>query len=252
MEWYQYVISIAGGFLAGVINTLTGNGSAVTLTILMGVLGLPPDMANGTNRIGIFAGGITSCVNFYRKGKLNIKSTIPYLVPMFLGAVCGIEVSLMISPEAFKKVMGILLVLLLFVLLAKPERWTRETAEGAGLPIYVLIPLFFALGFYGGFIQMGMGVFMLAIMVLGAKFSISESNSIKVFGVTVFTFYAILRFAWSAKINWWYGAVLAVGQSAGGWVGAWFAVEHPRAAIWTYRLLIVVIIIGILQVFGFI
>ena len=82
----------------------------MTLTILMGVFGLPADIANGTNRIGIFSGGVTSCLNFYRKGKLNVRTTLPYIIPMFFGAMAGIEVSLIISPEAFKKVMGVLLI----------------------------------------------------------------------------------------------------------------------------------------------
>ena len=54
MEWYEYLIAILGGAFAGVINTLAGNGSAITLTILTELIGLPGNLANGTNRVGIF------------------------------------------------------------------------------------------------------------------------------------------------------------------------------------------------------
>lgn len=247
MEWYHYVIAVTGGLVAGVVNTLTGNGSAITLTILMGTLGLPPDVANGTNRIGIFAGGGMSTWTFWRKGKISVGTSMPYILPMCIGAAIGIEVSLLISPETFKAAMGVLLFLLLFVLLVKPERWLRETDAETKVPRWLLVPMFLALGFYGGFIQMGMGVFLLAVMVLGARFSINDANAIKLLGVTLYTGYAILRFAASSKIDWPSGLLVASGQFVGGWLGAWFALHHPKAALWTYRLLIIMILVALAQ-----
>ena len=46
-------------------------------------------------------------------------------------------------------------------------------------PYLIVVPAFLLLGFYGGFIQMGMGVIFLAVMVLGAKWSLIDSNVIK-------------------------------------------------------------------------
>ncbi|HDS07718.1 MAG TPA: sulfite exporter TauE/SafE family protein, partial [Bacteroides sp.] len=53
MEWYAYIAVVAIGVLAGIINTLAAGGSLITLPLLM-ALGLPPNVANGTNRIAIF------------------------------------------------------------------------------------------------------------------------------------------------------------------------------------------------------
>lgn len=251
MEWFHFPIAVLGGLVAGVVNTLTGNGSAITLSVLMGVMGLPPDVANGTNRIGIFAGGAVSTWAFWREGKIDARSSLPYILPLCIGAVAGIEVSLVLSPEAFKNTMGILLVFLLLVLLVNPERWTKVSTEPSRIPKWVLCLLFLALGFYGGFIQMGMGVFLLAIMVLGARFTINEANAIKLLGVTLYTAYAILRFSLSAKVHWPSGLLVASGQFAGGWLGAWFSLHHPRAAVWTYRLLVVVIVAALVQLWCF-
>ena len=51
---------------------------------------------------------------------------------------------------------------------------------GGVLGSFFTIPAFLALGFYGGFIQMGMGIFFLAAMVLGARYSIIDGNAVKI------------------------------------------------------------------------
>ena len=48
----QSGLLIIVGMLAGVINTLAGGGSLLTLPVLI-FMGLPPNVANATNRIGI-------------------------------------------------------------------------------------------------------------------------------------------------------------------------------------------------------
>ena len=55
-----YLLALVGSFVAGAINTLAGNGSAITLTILTEVLGLPGTVANGTNRVGIATQSLAS------------------------------------------------------------------------------------------------------------------------------------------------------------------------------------------------
>ena len=86
MDWWVYPVAIIGGFLAGFINTLAGNGSAITLTILMEFMGLPPNVANASNRVGIFSQSIVSTWVFNKKGKINWKASLPYIFSIFWGA----------------------------------------------------------------------------------------------------------------------------------------------------------------------
>ncbi len=75
LEWYHYVIAILGSAVAGGINTLAGNGSAITLTILTELIGLPGNVANGTNRVGVWTQSMAGTYVFYKNGKLNIKES---------------------------------------------------------------------------------------------------------------------------------------------------------------------------------
>jgi len=157
MEPYQYNIAIVGGLAAGVINTLAGNGSAITLTILTEVLGLPPNVANGSNRIGVLFQSWTGSYAFHQGGKLPLKRSLKFIIPSVIGALLGVWVAVTVSNEAFKEVFRYLMILLLFVILIKPKRWLRPTDTEAKHSLIWVIPVYLALGFYGGFIQMGMG-----------------------------------------------------------------------------------------------
>ncbi|MEL7222848.1 MAG: sulfite exporter TauE/SafE family protein [Bacteroidota bacterium] len=246
-----YLIALIGAFVAGVINTLAGNGSAITLTILTELLGLPPNVANGTNRVGIVTQSLAGTWAFYRNDRLNLNSSGLYIALTTIGALVGIWVALHISNEAFKNIFRYLLIVMLFVILVNPKRWLRETTENRQLPLWVSIPVFLALGFYGGFIQMGMGVFFLAAMVLVARYNIIDSNAVKVAVVALYTIAAVALFAWKGLIDWEIGGLMAVGQTAGGYLTARFAATDPRAGKWAYRILVFVIIGAILKMFVF-
>ena len=250
METYQYVIAMIGGAIAGVINTLAGNGSAITLTILTEVIGLPPNVANGTNRVGIFTQSVAGTYSFYKNGKLNLSRAWRFIIPTIIGAIIGVVVATNVSNEQFRQVFRFLLIAMLFVILVKPKRWLKETNQQANHSLLWVIPVYLALGFYGGFIQMGMGVFYLASMVLIAQFSIIEGNAVKVFVVAAYTVFVLAIFQYKGLIDWKVGAIMAVGQTTGGYLAAQYASKYPKANVWVYRVLVLVVVLAILKLFG--
>lgn len=250
LQLYHYVIAIAGGLFAGILNTLAGSGSAITLTILTELLQLPGNLANGTNRVGILAQCGMSTWTFYKNGKLKLNRGSAFIIPTVIGAVVGVIVATMVSSEQFKSVFRFLMVFMLIVILVKPSRWLQQTDESKKVNLWITIPVFLALGFYGGFIQMGMGIFFLAAMVLGARFSLIDANIIKVFVAGVYTILVVAIFQWNGLIDWRIGMILAVGQTIGGWLGATFASKYPKADFWAYILLVVVVILAIIKMFN--
>ncbi len=249
MDWSAYVIAIAGSAIAGAINTLAGNGSAITLTILTEVLGLPPTLANGTNRVGVFTQSAASTFAFYRNGRLDLSHSKIYIAFTLIGAVAGALLATVVSNDQFRGVFRFLMVFMLLVTLVKPSRWLRETEAPANPNPWIAGPLFIGLGFYGGFIQMGMGIFFLAATVLGARFSLIDANVMKSVIVCFLTLIAIIIFQWRGLIDWKIGGLMAIGQTIGGYYTARFASRYPKANLWAYRLLIVMIIIAILMLF---
>jgi len=248
-ELESYSIAIIGAFIAGSINTLAGNGSAITLTILTEILGLPPNVANGTNRVGIFTQSAIASVVFYKNGKLNLKPNRKYIITIIIGAVAGGVLAISVSNEQFKSFFKFMMVFMLLAILIKPKRWLRSTDESFKPKWYFYVPVLFALGFYGGFIQMGMGVFFLIIMVLGIRINIIESNAIKGFVIGLYTFLLILLFHYQGMIDWKLGGIMAIGQTLGGFLTAKFASKYKKADQIAYYVLIVVMLIAIAKLF---
>lgn len=247
-----YFIAVIGAFVAGAINTMAGNGSAITLTILTEILGLPATIANGTNRVGVLTQSMASSWAFYREDRLNIGRSGLYITLTTIGALAGVYVALIVSNEAFRQVFRFLLVFMLIVILVKPKRWLREETDARNLPLWIAAPVFLAIGFYGGFIQMGMGVFFLAAMVLVAQYNIIDSNAVKAAVVAIYTLAAVAIFAWQGMIDWKLGGLMAIGQTAGGYLTARFAATDPRAGKWAYWILIIVVVWAIARMFGLI
>lgn len=250
LELWHCLIAIIGSFLAGAINTLAGNGSAITLTILTELMGLPGNLANGTNRLGVFTQSTASTWVFWRGGKLDWQRSWAFVVFSSIGAIIGALVAVWISSDQFYVVFRYLMVFMLFVLLFKPERWLRNTDLDRPLSLWAVVPLCLALGFYGGFIQMGMGIFFLAVMVLAARYSLTESNAVKSAMVAIYTFLAILIFQWQGLIDWKIGSIMAVGQMLGGYLAAVYAAKSPQANLWAHRLLVVVVILSTIKMFN--
>ncbi|MDH3649741.1 MAG: sulfite exporter TauE/SafE family protein [Saprospiraceae bacterium] len=251
MEWYLYLIAILGGALAGAINTLAGNGSAITLTILTEILGLPGNIANGTNRVGVLTQSVAGSWAFHKFGKLDLSRSKLNIALTFMGAIIGVLVAIQVSNEQFMFVFKYLMLAMLVVLLVKPSRWLKETDPTAKVNLLFAIPLYLALGFYGGFIQMGMGIFYLATMVIVARYSIIEGNALKSFIVALYTLCVLGIFHYKGLVRWDLGAILAIGQTFGGWYTATFASKFSGANRLAYWLLVIIVIAASLRLFGF-
>jgi len=242
LGWPIILLALAGAALAGFINTLAGNGSAITLTILTEAMGLPPLIANGTNRIGTLAQSSTSVIEYWRSGKIDWRRGAIVLVPVGIGGVIGGIVSTQMSNEEFRLIFRWLLVLLLVVVLIKPKRWLAKGPSEAQWPTWVLIIVGLAVGFYGGFIQMGFGPLFLGLAVLGAGMPLAEANVYKIVSVMLYTPILLVAFVVAGQVNWPFGLLMAVGQAVGAFFTTRFAVRSPKINQVAYVVLVIVVV----------
>ncbi len=248
MAWYLYPAIVGAGFIAGFINTLAGSGSLVTLPLLIFV-GLPATVANGTNRVGILLQNVVSSGSFRREGVLDLRGTIILGIPAILGSILGAQIAVNLDEILMRKSIGVVMVIMLFVILLRPRRWLKgELEEIQGRPTLLQLLIFFGIGVYGGFIQAGVGIFLLAGLVLSVGYDLVRANAVKNGIVLLFTVSAILVFIRNDQVDWIVGLILAIGNMLGAWIAARVAVE--RGSVWVRRLLIAVVIVSAANLLG--
>jgi len=215
------------GMIAGFLNTLGGGGSLLTMPMLI-FLGLPVAEANGTNRIAIFIQNIVGVVNFRRKGFFYPKMGLLLGIPAILGSVFGARVAITISGELFEKILGVVMIIVLIIILTRPEkRFIKEidSENWSIIRLIIAILAFLGIGFYGGFMQAGVGFIIIVALTLITGMSLVKVNSLKVFIILIYTISSLLVFIINGKINFLLGSTLAIGNAIGAYAGSNFAVS---------------------------
>ncbi|WP_192036049.1 sulfite exporter TauE/SafE family protein [Halomonas sp. YLGW01] len=233
------LVLIAIGGLAGFINVLSAGGSMLTLPLLM-FLGLPPQVANGTNRVSVVFQSVSAVGNFWRVGASQVGLSLRLAVPAVVGSLLGVWLALRVSDAIFEAVLvTVMAASAVMMLLPQPRLETRPlTAERLTPPVYLAM---FAIGVYGGFIQVGVGVLFIVVLYRLLRIDLAQVNVIKVFIVLIYTLPALGLFLWHDQVRWSYGLLLAVGSMS----GAWLAVRvnmGPRGALWVRWLTLGVIV----------
>ena len=244
------ILIIVAGILVGFINTLSGGGSVISLSLLV-LLGLPADIANGTNRISIFFQTLSSVSSFTRQKMFSNLRPVWLAIPATIGAIMGAYLAVDVSKKVIEIAMGISMVIMVFFLFYKPDKWLKEN------PVLLLTPLkwwqmvvFFLVGFYGGFIQVGVGYFLLMALMLGVGYDLVKANAVKNLIVFFYAIFALLVFILDGKVDYMIGLVLSVGSMIGAWIGSYLAVK--KGAGFIKAVIIFSVVLTILQISGII
>jgi uncharacterized membrane protein YfcA len=250
MGWIEGILLIVAGVAVGFINTLAGGGSAISLSILM-MLGLSPSMANGTNRIAVILQNIIASSSFKKQKVLDSRKSLLLSIPAVIGSLLGAWLAVDIDKDLFEKAIGIILLVMLFFMLYKPKSWINENKEMVAKPLnWKQYFIFFLIGIYGGFIQVGVGYFLLAALVWGTGYELVKANAVKVFIVLMYMIFSILVFIYHDLVNYKMGFTLAIGNMLGAFIASNMAVKKGASFIRWFIMLI--IIFTSLHLFGII
>lgn len=222
----ELVLLGAAGLVAGVVNSLAGGGSLLTVSLLV-VLGLPGTLANGTNRVGILVQNAVAAWRFRAKGVSGLRAALPLLLPVLAGSLVGALAIARVADETFERLFGVLMLALLVPTLRRGA--AGRSAPGRLSPTTRFL-LFFAIGLYGGAFQAGVGIPLLFALTY-AGHDLVHANAVKVVVIFAVTAVAIPVFVLSNQVAWVPAGALAVGFFAGGEVGARLAVRGGERVI---------------------
>lgn len=238
------VLFVVGG-LAGFLNTVAGGGSFFSFPMLI-FLGFPPHLASGTIRVTIVMQNLVSVPTYARGGHFYPKDALICSIVAIPAAIAGALTAVRLSPERFGFVSGVLVLVVLVTLFIRPADWMRAVRLPR-IRWHLALPLFAAVGFYGGFFQLGAGMPFLAVAVLAGGWDLVSANSVKVSVILLFSAVALVIFADAGQVDWAAGATLGAGNMLGAWIGARSAVKKGPG--WIRWIMVVMAVLAAARLF---
>ena len=153
------IILICVGVIAGFINVNAGGGSTLKLPALI-FLGLDTSVANGTNRIAILLQNVSAVQSFKLENYFDLKTSLKLSFFTLPGSVAGALLAVRLEDELFKVILGIIMIgIIISMILPKKKSNDKDEPNKPNTGIY--LPMI-GIGFYGGFIQVGVGFLLMA------------------------------------------------------------------------------------------
>lgn len=246
--WY-YLLLFSVGLISSIINVNAGGGSALTLPALI-FIGMDSALANGTNRIGILLQNLFAVTSFRQQQVSRFKESILLSLLTLPGGIIGALAAVKITNEWFQRILAVVMIGIVLTMFIPNVRHDGSVNPWAGKRKWWSFLALFGIGFYGGFIQVGVGFLLMAVLYHLLRMNLVIVNMHKVFIVLIFTIPALFIFGFTGNINWGYGLSLAAGSSIGAWLGVKIAVKGGEKAI-RFILAVAIVIMAVKLLGGF-
>jgi uncharacterized membrane protein YfcA len=227
LGWSQALLLVAVGILVSFFNSVAGGGSMVSLPLLL-ALGLSGSEANGTNRVGVFLGTVGSVTGFRGKGFFPKSSLIPVLPLAMLGGLLGAWAGVQLPDTWFRPILAVVLITICFALWRQKERPPEGDPTQLG-PISrspLALAGYFLVGFYGGFLQAGVGLLMMALFSRVSTWGWVRINALKVVNTLGFITLSLGVYGLTGNVRWDMAVWLCLGNLLGGYLGSWMQIRQ--------------------------
>jgi uncharacterized protein len=233
--WFKYLLLFLAGLAAGVINILAGAGSILTLPVLIFV-GLPADIANGTNRVGIMFQNVLAVARYLRYEREGVLIGLRLVAWTIVGSVLGSWLGISLKSDTLQTIFAVLIIVLALLTVFRSRLKVKFTKKQ---PWYLVAPVFILIGFYGGLFQAGVGLFLIAGISWCYIDDMVKVNVAKVTMVLIFIIPSLIIYLLAGKVDIVYGLVLTLGSMTGGYLGTFLALKKDSPYV-NYAILVAV------------
>jgi len=228
----QWLVVAAVGLAAAAINAVVGSGTLLTYPVLLGA-GLSPVVANGTNAVGLAAGGVASAAAYRAELRPRARVLLPLIAVVVVGGALGAWLVVSLPERVFEVVVPWLILGAVVLVVVQPwinrrvtTRVHHLTRRAKDLPLWVWL-----LGVYGGYFGAGQGVMYMAVLGLRYDEDVQHANAAKNLLASLANVAAALVFVVSGRVVWPYVVALWVGSIVGGYTGGRLARRIPRPVL---------------------
>jgi uncharacterized protein len=235
--WPLLLLALVGA-VAGCMNVLAGGGSLLTMPVLR-LLGWSGPVVNGTNRVALLAQNAVAVFRFYRHGYRDFRVGLLLSVCALPGAIAGALAGVRLEGAWFNRVLAAVMIAVLILMSSGRKGAGSPVSPPGRLRVAAAHASMLLVGFYGGFIQAGVGFLVMAVLHRILGLDLVRVNMHKVLIIGVYTLVVLPIYAGRAGVVWDAGLALAIGNAAGGWVGGHLNLRGGER--WIRRLVLVLI-----------
>ncbi len=218
------------GCASGFMNVMAGGGSLLSLPVLL-LAGLPAPVANGTLRVPIIVQSLAAIATFRRHGFGEVKKALWLSLFACIGAAGGALIGVRVAGPWFNRIVVLTLVLALLAMLRRKPGKALQPVNVSPARRRLGYAALLLSGAWAGFIQVGVGFLLMPVLHRSFGMDLVRVNMYKVVIVLPCTILALAIFAWQTHILWLAGLALAVGNGAGGWLGARMTLSRGEGLI---------------------
>ncbi|MEH0021522.1 MAG: TSUP family transporter [Desulfobacter sp.] len=224
-----FVLLFFTGLLAGFVDSIAGGGGLISLPVLLSV-GLPPQVALGTNKLQGSFGTLSATINFIRKGKASLKENLSGISFTFAGAVFGAWAIQQIQAGFIRHIIPFMLLFVFIYTLAARDLGKVQGRAKMGKHLFFMI-FGLGLGFYDGFFGPGTGAFWTgALLILLGMDMTRATGTTRIMNFTS-NIVALAVFIIGGNVMYSAGLVMALGQIIGARTGSGMAIQRGASFI---------------------
>ena len=245
---FHFLMVLAAGLLAGAGNTIAGGGTAISFPILVRV-GLPPQIANATNMLGLLTGSVGGAWSYRDRIRLQAGWGLLW-IPTLLGGALGAVLLLALPPRWFAAVAPWFVIGSAGLVAADPliRRHLAGLAPG-GRRIGTSIAALFLVSIYGGYFGSGIGILVLVTLQLVGIADLHDANGLKNLLVAGIKGVAAVWFIMSGVVVWSVALIMIVGSTLGGW-GAGHLIQRVDEGTLRWIVVAIGIAMGVFMMLG--
>ncbi|WP_022666849.1 TSUP family transporter [Desulfospira joergensenii] len=226
---FHFILLFFTGLCAGFVDSIAGGGGLISLPVLLSV-GLPPQMALGTNKLQGSFGTLSAAWNFIRTGIVKLDESIHGIVFTFMGAVLGAWSIQQIQAGFIRHIIPVMLLFVFFYTL-----FSKNLGRAAGRPrmgrnlFFMVFGL--GLGFYDGFFGPGTGSFWTGALLILLGLDMTKASGTTRIMNFVSNIVALSVFIIGRNVLYSAGLTMAAGQIVGARIGSGMAIKRGAAFI---------------------
>lgn len=215
----------AGSFLAGVLNSIAGGGSFLSLPALFAsATGVGAVTIQATNTVALWPGQLTGLVAFRRELAEYKRELLPLGVASGLGGWIGGRLLLRTGNHMFLRLLPWLLLFaaVMFVLSFPLGRWMKSLNGGKRHTALLIVGMVIV-SIYVGYFGAGGGFLVMALMGVCGVHDMHEMNALKVLTATVSIGIPAITFIIAGRVQWTFCLEMAILAALGGYIGAHYS-----------------------------